>query len=101
MRRRPRSTIFPYTTLFRSKWSGRKGGPYTWYEIQDPIAYWQEFSKPKIVYQEIQFHPSYGLDRAGRLGNNKTFFIATDDLYLDRKSTRLNSSHSQISYAVF
>ena len=38
---------------------GRKPGAYLWYEIQDPIEYWQEFDKPKIVYQEIQFHSSF------------------------------------------
>lgn len=41
-----------------------------------------EFTKPKLVYQEIQFHPSYAFDPAGRLGNNKTFFIPTADCYL-------------------
>ena len=37
------------------KWRGRKEGAYTWYEIQDAIDYWEEFSKPKLIYQEIQF----------------------------------------------
>jgi hypothetical protein len=65
-----------------SNWPGRKGGSYQWFEIQDSIDYWREFSKPKIVYQEIQFHPSYALDTNGYLGNNKTFFITAEDLYL-------------------
>ncbi|MGE5191833.1 MAG: Eco57I restriction-modification methylase domain-containing protein [Deltaproteobacteria bacterium] len=64
------------------EWPGRKAGRYQWFEIQDPIDYWREFGKPKIVYQEIQFHPSYAKDDAGRFGNNKTFFIASGDLYL-------------------
>lgn len=63
-------------------WPGRKAGPYRWFEIQDSIDYWREFDKPKIVYQEIQFHPSYSLDMVGRYGNNKTFFIPTSDHYL-------------------
>jgi hypothetical protein len=63
-------------------WHGRKPGTYQWYEIQDSIDYWREFEKPKIVYQEIQFHPSYSFDTQGRFGNNKTFFIVSDDLYL-------------------
>lgn len=63
-------------------WPGRKTGTYQWFEIQDSIEYWQEFQKPKIVYQEIQFHPSYALDRNERLGNNKTFFVVSEDLYL-------------------
>jgi hypothetical protein len=52
-----------------------------WWELRS-CAYWAEFDKPKIVYQEIQFHPSYALDTSGRYGNNKTFFVATGDLYL-------------------
>jgi hypothetical protein len=64
------------------KWPGRKAGSYQWFEIQDPIEYWQEFGKPKIVYQEIQFHPCYALETSGQFGNNKTFFIACADPYL-------------------
>ena len=66
----------------QDNWAGRKGGPYKWYEIQDPIAFHEEFKKVKIYYQEIQFHPSYALDREGKFGNNKTSFIPSDDLYL-------------------
>lgn len=35
------------------EWKGRKPGKYKWFEIQDNIAYWKEFEKPKIIYQEI------------------------------------------------
>ena len=52
-----------------------------WWELRS-CAYWQEFAKPKIVYQEIQYHPSYAMDSSGKLGNNKTFFVACGDLYL-------------------
>jgi len=55
---------------------------YKWFEIQDNIAYWQAFPMPKIVYQEIQFYPSYALDLDGRLLNNKAFFIPSDDPWL-------------------
>lgn len=65
-----------------SDWPGRKAGSYKWFEIQDSIDYWREFSRPKISYQEIQFHPSYALDTQGLFGNNKTFFVTCDDLYL-------------------
>jgi len=65
-----------------SNWPGRKGGSYRWFEIQDSIDYWREFEKAKIVYQEIQFHPSYALDTRGYFGNNKTFFITSEDPYL-------------------
>src|SRR2546430_11339863 len=62
IRRPPRSTLFPYTTLFRSN-NGL------------------EFNRQMMV------------------GNLLSFYEQC--LALDRKSTRLNSSHSQISYAVF
>src|SRR2546430_13685758 len=68
IRRPPRSTLFPYTTLFRSHPSLLSVTPRIPGERQD-----------------IHVHPAKG--------NSKQF--------RDRKSTRLNSSHSQISYAVF
>jgi hypothetical protein len=52
-----------------------------WWELRS-CAYWDAFEKPKLFYQEIQFHPSYSLDAEGRFGNNKTFFLSTDDLFL-------------------
>jgi hypothetical protein len=52
-----------------------------WWELR-ACAYWGEFDKPKLMYQEIQFHPWYALDGTGSLGNNKTFFLAVGDLYL-------------------
>jgi hypothetical protein len=52
-----------------------------WWELRS-CAYWGEFDKPKIAYQEIQFHPSYALDTSGQYGNNKTFFVASADPYL-------------------
>ena len=52
-----------------------------WWELR-PCAFYDDFEKPKIWYQAIQFHSVYGFDRAGLFGNNKTYFVATDDLYL-------------------
>jgi hypothetical protein len=52
-----------------------------WWEIRC-CAYWGAFEKTKIFYQEIQFDPAYSLDAQGRFGNNKTFFLTTDDLFL-------------------
>src|SRR2546430_9795235 len=66
IRRPPRSTLFPYTTLFRSA-------------APRPI------SLPAVL-QHLQVLEASGLVRSEKA---------------DRKSTRLNSSHSQISYAVF
>ena len=64
------------------KWVGRKCGPYQWYELQDPIAFYEEFEKPKICYQEIQFSPNYAFEKSHMYGNNKTSFIVSDDMYL-------------------
>src|SRR5256886_10955396 len=64
IRRPPRSTLFPYTTLFRSRAAGARAA-------------------------------RVGGERVHRAG------VAAPGRRRDRKSTRLNSSHSQISYAVF
>src|SRR5438270_5282044 len=74
----PRSTLFPYTTLFRSIASHRK---------------WPEPSSPRFGHSSQG--PRAQLSPPGRAAARKR--RATGD----RKSTRLNSSHSQISYAVF
>jgi hypothetical protein len=65
-----------------ARWPGRKPGSYPWYEIQDSVEYWRDFDKPKILYQEIQFHPCYAYDVSGMLANNKVFLLPTGDLYL-------------------
>ena len=64
------------------RWAGRKPGPYKWYEIQDPVAYWQMFERPKIMYQVIQFHSQYAYDTTGVYTNDKGFFIPSSDYYL-------------------
>src|SRR2546430_7673726 len=73
IRRPPRSTLFPYTTLFRSA-----------------LALVTELDLPAHA-------------RAGRHGEGSRLDVRLAQLHPlgDRKSTRLNSSHSQISYAVF
>jgi hypothetical protein len=52
-----------------------------WWELRS-CDYYSTFEKPKIVYQVIQFHPQYGFDSDERLGNDKTFFLPTDDHYV-------------------
>lgn len=64
------------------KWPGRAAGGYEWYELQASPGDPELFSRTKIVYQEIQFHPAYAMDTAGRLLNNKCFLIPSGDLYL-------------------
>ncbi|MEN8221323.1 MAG: N-6 DNA methylase, partial [Pseudomonadota bacterium] len=63
-------------------WQGRKQGGYQWYEIQDTIAYYQEFEKPKIIIPAIVQKASYTFDNLGFYSNDKTSIIASDDLYL-------------------
>src|SRR2546427_3513161 len=70
IRRPPRSTLFPYTTLFRSFNAGR-------------------LSEACAIFADKMLDPA----------NDTTIGLTIAGA--DRKSTRLNSSHSQISYAVF
>src|SRR2546426_3791454 len=77
IRRPPRSTLFPYTTLFRSSpWLARLDGDSTLYL---PNAYAVEFLRHNLAPERLRWFRGE----------------------IDRKSTRLNSSHLVISYAVF
>src|SRR5688572_31606124 len=94
IRRPPRSTLFPYTTLFRSEGRQKRTSTTSRGLFIEPTNFrspWSEretesISRRKSSRESIRI--------------TKLFF---EDLRLsrDRKSTRLNSSHSQISYAVF
>src|SRR3712207_7470297 len=83
IRRPPRSTLFPYTTLFRS--------------YAEDASLIRRFGIPFVRYG-IPFHVV--AREPGRLDWDWTD-RALDTLREDRKSTRLNSSHANISYAVF
>jgi hypothetical protein len=61
---------------------GRKPGPYEWYEIQDNIAYWQEFEQPKIVYPNICLRNEFAWDDQAYFSNQKTFIIPRASKYL-------------------
>lgn len=54
---------------------GRKPGSYEWYEIQDNIAYWQEFEQPKIIVPAITDTVNYAPDMTGFYSNDKTSII--------------------------
>src|SRR5688572_32044209 len=77
IRRPPRSTLFPYTTLFRSP------------TARPTLRTWARSTNGSAIHVKRLRPP-----RPTLVGSSAVFF-------LDRKSTRLNSSHSQISYAVF
>jgi adenine-specific DNA-methyltransferase len=53
---------------------GRKPGSYKWYEIQDNIAYYKEFERPKIVYPEVSEEQRFAID-SDRYFTDKTTFI--------------------------
>src|SRR2546429_4818449 len=72
IRRPPRSTLFPYTTLFRSRLA--------WVNLPEYVTY-------RLGGQRVAEYTNATHTQLVRLG--------------DRKSTRLNSSHGYISYAVF
>src|SRR2546428_7320294 len=97
IRRPPRSTLFPYTTLFRSAW------PFLVAEDESSIAGFLEGilfpGTPPIGY--VYF---VAVDPGARgMGSGRALVQESLRLFRsrDRKSTRLNSSHDQISYAVF
>src|SRR3712207_7471132 len=86
IRRPPRSTLFPYTTLFRS--------------AQHDLLVVEAGEPPAHLDQGRQRRAVLGLPRGvGRLVRHRGLDGAEREP--DRKSTRLNSSHANISYAVF
>ena len=64
----------------KDKWPGRKPGSYKWYEIQDNIAYWQEFEQPKIVIPAITSDVEYAADNEKHFSNDKTSIWVTSEL---------------------
>src|SRR5690606_41723712 len=100
-RRPPRSTLFPYTTLFRSRLTplpdavkspvrapvGRRPAQSL---IPPPL-----FAQPVDLFEELGEH----IRHLGRVDQEAVVAVRTLDLPVqDRKSTRLNSSHVKISY---
>src|SRR5688572_31738945 len=86
----PRSTLFPYTTLFRSALDkARKNEAFTAVRNQQLEDAGKHLIQAVLRLEEL------------RRENDQLARDRTDQARLDRKSTRLNSSHSQISYAVF
>src|SRR3712207_8486697 len=88
IRRPPRSTLFPYTTLFRSA-----GGMYS------PIG--PTIGALITIGLEESLRVAFGTQFTGAAAFAYGLLLVLFMLFLDRKSTRLNSSHANISYAVF
>src|SRR5688572_31429571 len=84
----PSSTLFPYTTLFRSLSRSR-----------DPASAYAQ-SEADFFHGRVSVGRNLDLLGFVRCVHGK-FSLQADAEKKDRKSTRLNSSHSQISYAVF
>jgi hypothetical protein len=63
-------------------WPGRKAGTYKWYELQDPVAYWEQFGKPKLCIQRIAYHSRVALDKAGMFLNDAAIILPTTDAWL-------------------
>src|SRR5256886_6880596 len=90
IRRPPRSTLFPYTTLFRSVFvTHDRALNYRWMADQSALHFHWRHPYPADLQHVIR-PPSVPI-----------IAVLIDVILIDRKSTRLNSSHSQISYAVF
>jgi hypothetical protein len=77
-----RTNLEPRPKDHIGEWDGRKPGSYKWYEIQDAVDYFEEFSKPKIIYPNICSKPEFTYDTHGHYTNQKCFIIPTKDLYL-------------------
>src|SRR3712207_7346831 len=91
IRRPPRSTLFPYTTLFRSP---------------ELLPWWRKLCRASERVLELGANVGY-FSVQGALAAPQARYTAVEphpfsvDVCRDRKSTRLNSSHANISYAVF
>ncbi len=84
--------ILSYLSQFREKLepgSGRKPGPYKWYEIQDNIAYYQEFEKPKIVWGNLTINASFSYDTENFYISAPACILSTTEKWL---VSLLNSS---------
>src|SRR3712207_7071782 len=121
IRRPPRSTLFPYTTLFRSAYAAPRGGTHLWFDM---LAVPADAPNPDAAHAFINFllQPEVmaGITNKVRFPNavpasrpllepsvrdDPSIYppaevLANAFFPRDRKSTRLNSSHANISYAV-
>src|SRR5437588_7002850 len=96
LRRPPRSTLFPYTTLFRSYLLGKNiSSPEDWAFLETVVR------EPPCLSLADCFGPAEGAAAVQTEPGMDVTLAYPQLVALDRKSTRLNSSHTVISYAVF
>src|SRR3712207_7428796 len=100
IRRPPRSTLFPYTTLFRS--NGRPEhlreaceASLSRLKVERLDLYQLHRPDPKVAFEDSVWALAL-LREQGKIRH-----VGLSNVGVDRKSTRLNSSHANISYAVF
>src|SRR3712207_8838362 len=98
IRRSPRSTLFPYTTLFRSGRHDEAIALAARAQRLEPLAPFVQAGVGAVLYHARRYDRSVEAHRHA-LALDSGYSAARD--LLDRKSTRLNSSHANISYAVF
>src|SRR3989442_11865982 len=91
IRRPPRSTLFPYTTLFRSQPGGSEGAAHQGGAMSDEITH-------RLSAEGVDPLALAGVNDGNLIELAKRLGVRER---VDRKSTRLNSSHVRISYAVF
>src|SRR3712207_7916647 len=94
IRRPPRSTLFPYTTLFRSLAAAREDAG-----ALDEVLKLADVPRPVVAAQRLDRLGGDGVDALVHPARVLLGEVAGQER--DRKSTRLNSSHANISYAVF
>src|SRR3712207_8270790 len=100
IRRPPRSTLLPYTTLFRSTWAsvGRtlRGADISVFNLECAVS-----RGGARVEKQFNFRGSPEALRGAARAAGLDVAVLANNHTGDRKSTRLNSSHANISYAVF
>src|SRR5258708_21727261 len=98
IRRPPRSTLFPYTTLFRSHREGMGKPEFPPQGVGTPVCFGLKYFSCDIATRP---HLASRGGQPRRLSPRDCFYFRKSKSAADRKSTRLNSSHQIISYAVF
>src|SRR5256884_3695489 len=99
IRRPPRSTLFPYTTLFRSRSDTEDALLLDGMRVREIDISYPSYPDPFLGGQVTSPPPS--ITRVATVARSPYLIQASAAVEEDRKSTRLNSSHGYISYAVF